>query len=154
MYVFTFNICILSILFHTNKFLSPCCYKHLIFPTGNNKSSSAHHLVTTNTQFLNTTSIKRQNWPPWLCTKKESHSVCQPCLWVFTSEPNCVWHLFQTDLFGPGGISGWEVNRGKMRSKDVRRVVMGKPMIDIPISHLTRWGQGSDNELWHINELV
>lgn len=86
---------------------------------------------------------------------QRSHSVCRPCLHVFTPEPDCVWHLFQMDLFGPRGIFGDEEStEAKMRGEDVSGVVMWKPMIDIPISHLTRWGHGSDNELWHINELV
>ncbi len=140
-----------------------CCCKHFVFLTATIKvhyfplSTKAHHLVQMNTPCLNTKAAKHlynSSGGTSAMQKEQWHSVCQPCLWVFTPEPNCVWHLFQTDLFGPGGISGREVNRSKMRRKDVRRVMMGKPMIDIPISHLTRWGQGSDNELWHINELV
>lgn len=33
-------------------------------------------------------------------------------------------------------------------------VGLGKAMIDIPISCVTRWGCGTYNELWHFNELV
>lgn len=65
-------------------------------------SAKAHHLVTINTLNLYNSwkHLYDNSGGSWSPQKEEWHSVWRPCLWVFTPEPNCVWHLFQTDLLG------------------------------------------------------